>query len=181
MINILQIGNPTLRKIAKEVPKNEIKSSEVQRVITKMKKAISEHDDGIAIAAPQIGESVRIFLISKIIFTFDDEGRTLPDMTPEKMKEFEDLIFINPEITKFSKKTQWLSEGCLSVIGVYGKVQRSEKVTVKAFNEKGEPFTRGASKLLAQTIQHENDHLDGILFCDKAKDLEEIDMFDDKK
>ena len=96
-------------------------------------------------------------------------------MTPEKMAEFEDLIFINPEIKKLSHKKQWLSEGCLSVKGIYGKVQRSEKVTVKAFNEKGEIFSRGASKLLAQTIQHENDHLDGILFCDKAKDLEKID------
>ncbi len=176
MIDIIQIGDSTLRKIAKEIPKDEIRSPEIQSVIANMKRAVSEHDDGIAIAAPQIGESLRIFLISKIIFTFDDEGRALPDMTPEKIAGFEDLIFINPEITKFSKKTQWLSEGCLSVRGVYGKVQRSEKVTVKAFNEKGEPFLRGASKLLAQTIQHENDHLDGILFTDKAKDLEEIEM-----
>lgn len=180
MVNILQIGDPILRKVAEKVPRDKILSPEIQKIITNLKQAVSEHEDGIAIAAPQIGESVRIFLISKIIFTLDGNGQPLPDMTPEKLKEFDDLVFINPEITKFSKKTQWLTEGCLSVRGVYGKVKRSEKVTVQAFNEKGEPFTRGASKLLAQTIQHETDHLNGILFCDMAKDLEEIDVVDNE-
>ncbi len=181
MIEIIQKGDPVLRAIAKEIPVNKITSSAIQKTILNMKQAIVENDDGIAIAAPQINVSLRIFMISKRIFLFDEEGKPLPDITPGDTGKYKDLIFINPEITNQSKKTQWLMEGCLSVRGVYGKVERSEKVTIKAFDENGKLFTRGASGLLAQTIQHENDHLNGILFCDKAKDLEEIDMSKDEK
>ena len=176
MIEIIQKGDLVLRAIAKEIPTNEITSSRVQKTILNMKQAIAENDDGIAIASPQINTSLRIFMISRRIFLFDEEGKPLPDTTPEETGKYKDLIFINPEITNQSKKTQWLMEGCLSVRGIYGKVERSEKVTVKAFDEKGVLFTRGASGLLAQTIQHENDHLNGILFIDKAKDLEKIDI-----
>ncbi len=181
MIEIIQKGDPVLRAIAKEIPNDEITSSKVQKTILNMKQAVVENDDGIAIAAPQINVSLRIFMISKRIFLFDEEGKPLPDTTPEDTGKYKDLIFINPEITNRSKKTQWLMEGCLSVRGIYGKVERSEKATIKAFDENGKLFTRGASGLLAQTIQHENDHLNGILFCDKAKDLEEIDMSNDGK
>ena len=65
-------------------------------------------------------------------------------------------------------------EGCLSLRWLYGNVNRKKKVTIVAYNEKGERFQRGASGLLAQIFQHENDHLDGILFTDKAKDVEDI-------
>ena len=181
MINIIQKGDPVLLAIAKKVAVDEIISSRVQKTILNMKQAIVENDDGIAIAAPQINVSLRIFVISKRIFLFDEEGKPLPDTNPEDASKYKNLIFINPEITNQSKKTQWLMEGCLSVRGIYGKVERSEKVTVKAFDENGVLFTRGASGLLAQTIQHENDHLNGILFTDKAKDLEEVDMSKDEK
>ena len=181
MINIIQKGDPVLRAVAKEIAVDKITSPKVQKVITDMKQALAENKEGIAIAAPQIGVSLRIFMISKCIFLLDEEGNPIEDISPAEAAKYEDLIFINPEIIKQSQKTQWLTEGCLSIRGVYGKVKRSKKVTAKALDEKGGVFTRGASGLLAQTIQHENDHLDGILFCDKAKDLEKIDFPDDKK
>ena len=90
--------------------------------------------------------------------------------------EFGFDVFINPKITKISKKKQAVKEGCLSVIGVFGAMQRAEKVTVEAYNEKGEKFSRGASGLLAQIIQHEMDHLNGILFIDTATNLEKIEI-----
>ena len=77
--------------------------------------------------------------------------------------EFGFDIFINPKITKISKKKKTVKEGCLSVTGVFGVITRAEKVTVEAHNEKGEKITRGASGLLAQIFQHEMDHLNGIL------------------
>ncbi len=181
MIKIIQIGDLVLRATAKKVAVDKIISPEIQKVLENMKQAIVENDDGIAIAAPQINVSLRIFLVSKRIFLIDKEGKPLPDITPEEIDNYKDLVFINPEITNQSKKTQWLMEGCLSIRGVYGKVERSEKATIKAFDENGKLFTRGASGLLAQTIQHENDHLDGILFIDKAKDLEKIDMSNNGK
>jgi len=181
MIEIIQKGNPILREIAKEIPVEEIASSKNKKVFQDMAKSIDENEDGLAIAAPQIGISIRAFLISKKIFTLDENGDALPEKELADMDKHKDLIFINPEIINRSRKTQWLTEGCLSVRGVYGKVKRSEKVMVRAFNEKGELFTRGASGMMAQTIQHENDHLDGILFIDKAKDLKEVNFSDDKK
>ena len=176
MIEIIQIGDPILRVVAEEIAVDEITSPKIQKVLTDMKQALTENEEGIAIAAPQIGVSLRIFVISKKIFMLDENGNTIPEEVLGDTDKYEDLVFINPEITKRSKKMQWLTEGCLSVRGIYGKVKRSEKATVKAFDKKGELFTRGTSGLLAQTIQHENDHLDGILFCDMAKDLQEIDI-----
>ena len=171
MIEIIQIGDPILRVVAEEIAVDEITSPKIQKVLTDMKQALTENEEGIAIAAPQIGVSLRIFVISKKIFMLDENGNTIPEEVLGDTDKYEDLVFINPEITKRSKKMQWLTEGCLSVRGIYGKVKRSEKATVKAFDKKGELFTRGTSGLLAQTIQHENDHLDGILFVDRLSPL----------
>ena len=85
-----------------------------------------------------------------------------------------DLVFINPEIVKASKEKKEVDEGCLSVRWLYGKVRRSARVTLRAYNEKGERIERGASGLLAQIFQHEVDHLNGILFTDKAKEVWEM-------
>jgi len=78
------------------------------------------------------------------------------------------------KIIKKSKKETWVEEGCLSVRWWYGKIKRRNKITIEAYNKSGKQFTRGASGLLAQVFQHEIDHLDGILFTDKAKGLKEI-------
>lgn len=83
------------------------------------------------------------------------------------------MVFINPEITRLSKKKKEMSEGCLSVRGSYGTVMRHERATVKALDEHGKPFTYHASGLIAHIFQHEVDHLDGILYIDKAVKLEE--------
>ena len=91
-------------------------------------------------------------------------------------KDFGFDVFINPKVTKISKKKQTVKEGCLSVTGVFGVMTRAEKVTVEACNEKGEKFTRGASGLLAQIFQHEMDHLNGVLFTDTATDLEKLEV-----
>lgn len=167
---ILQKDSPILRKKAKEVPIKEIPSKDVQGVITRMKRAVAAEEDGVAIAAPQIGESLRIFVVS---------GRALAIM--DKMVDaainpldYEDLVFINPVITKLSRKKRKMEEGCLSVRWLYGKVTRSERASIKAYNEEGKRVERGAAGLLAQIFQHEMDHLDGVLFIDKATDLEEM-------
>ncbi|MFA6430329.1 MAG: peptide deformylase [Candidatus Paceibacterota bacterium] len=165
---ILQKDNPILRQISKSILEKEIKSPKIKKIILDMKKALNSQEDGIAISAIQIAEPVRIFLISKKIFEILGENK---DEIREKVK---DLIFINPKIKKFSKEKQLLEEGCLSVRYLYGKVSRCKKVQVEATDENGNKFSRGFSGLLAQIIQHENDHLDGILFIDKAIDIEEI-------
>lgn len=163
-IKILQIGDPILRTVSSPIPVSAIQTVEVKKLILTLKDAIDSQADAAAISAIQIGKPVRLFVISKKVFN-TDSGKT---------KESNDLVFINPVITKVSKTKQLLEEGCLSVRYVYGKVLRPEKVTVEAYNEAGKKFTRGFSGLLAQIVQHETDHLNGILFTDKAIDLQEI-------
>lgn len=171
IFNIVQREDPVLRAQALEVPVKNITSKEIQKIIKQMKESLASQDDGVAIAAPQIGVSLRIFVISRkaeIII------RETENLTEKELLAIEDTVYINPEIKKLSRNKKPLDEGCLSVRHLYGKVNRAEKATVTAYNEKGEKFTRGASGLIAQIFQHEIDHLNGILFIDKAKEVVEV-------
>ncbi|MBI2096072.1 MAG: peptide deformylase [Candidatus Taylorbacteria bacterium] len=160
-------GENILRSPAKEVPISEVTSPKFREIVRKMKEALMAEEDGVAIAAPQVGEPWRIIIVSKRVSRDENgEGETSPDG--------KDIVLINPVITKSSKKKKWVEEGCLSMRFLYGRVRRADKVSVRAFGENGRLLRRGASGLLAQIFQHEIDHLDGIIFTDKAKDI--IDM-----
>ena len=178
MIKIVQNGDPVLRKIAKAVHIADITKKDVQKVIKDMAKALYSVDDGVAIAAPQIGVSLRIFLVSGKIFHEDFVRGEKKDTSKIGKKNLEkvshpDLVFINPVFKKISKDRKLLSEGCLSVRPLYGKVRRATKATMEAYDEHGKKFTKEGSGLLAHIFQHETDHLDGILFIDKARDIHE--------
>jgi len=161
---IVQIGDSLLRQVAKPVSKKEFSSKKVVQLILKMKRVLAKEKYGVAIAAPQLGESLRLFVIAGRAFEPDNEENT-----------HEDKVFINPELMRVSKKTRPMSEGCLSVRGTYGSVVRHEKVSIKAQDEHGKTFTYQASDLIAHIFQHEIDHLDGILYVDKAVKLTEDD------
>lgn len=166
---ILQKDAPLLRERALPVPVKNIESKKVQDILHRMKEALHAEEDGVAIAAPQIGESLRIFIVSgKALALTQRIKRASVD------KELDDFVFINPEIIKTSKKKKKVEEGCLSVRWLYGQVKRSEKVTIRAYDKTGKTVERGASGLLAQIFQHETDHLDGILFIDKAENVRDI-------
>ncbi len=157
MKKIVQQNDPVLRQKAKTVPLSDIGSVKIEKVIKEMSESLASCEDGVAIAAPQIGVGLRIFVVSKKIFKDGEE----------------DAVFINPEIIKLSKKKSELDEGCLSVRWIYGKTKRADKASVKALDQQGNPFTWNGSGLIAQIFQHEIDHLDGILFVDHATDLHE--------
>lgn len=163
-MQILQRNAKILREKAKEVSKLEFGSPKLKKIIAEMKEALNSQDDGVAIAAPQIGVSLRIFIVSKRVF----------EMTKKYQNITEDLVFINPIISKVSKDKKLMEEGCLSVRYLYGRVPRSIKTTIVAQDITGKQFSMGGSGLLAQIFQHETDHLDGVLFIDKAIELEEI-------
>lgn len=173
MKKILQKEEAVLRKISKEVPLEQISSTKIKKVLREMAIALRSQSDGVAIAAPQIGYSLRIFLVSGRIFLkdFGKEVAEDADLVELRDEEIKDMVFINPKISKLSRDKEWMPEGCLSVRPLYGKTFRSKKATVTAYNEEGKKFTRGASGLLAQIFQHETDHLNGILFIDHAKDI----------
>ena len=173
MKEIVQRDNKVLRQKAKEILVKDIKTPKIKKVLKEMSLALKSQSDGVAIAAPQIGYSLAIFVVSGKIFHKDfirgeEELKKIPKQEIPK-----DLVFINPKISKRSSDKEWLPEGCLSVRWLYGNALRSKKATVTAYDEHGKKFTRGASGLLAQIFQHETDHLNGVLFIDHAKDIKE--------
>ena len=113
--------------------------------------------DGVGIAAPQVGVMKRMFIAMPHVESEDESIR-------EKI-----YVMINPEIT-YREGTQESSEGCLSVPGYMGLVDRPQKIRVKALDRNGNEFELEAEDLLARCICHENDHLDGILFIDRSVD-----------
>lgn len=170
---IVQRNNKVLREKAREILIKDIKTPKIKKVLKEMSLALKSQNDGVAIAAPQIGYPLSVFVVSGKIFHKDfikGEG-ALEKIPKEEIPK--DLVFINPKISKLSREKEWLPEGCLSVRWLYGNVFRSKKATVTAYDENGKKFIRGASGLLAQIFQHETDHLAGTLFIDKAKDLKE--------
>lgn len=174
MIPIVQKNDPVLRNVAKAVLISEIKTVEFQKILANMKDALDSQEDGVAIAAPQIGVPLRIFVVTERALDVPDNVEDRKKQPRDENKKYGHIVFINPVVTKISKTRAMLEEGCLSVRYAYGKVSRSTKATVKALNENGDAFTRGAKGLMAQIFQHEIDHLNGTLFIDKAVDVQEI-------
>lgn len=175
-VEIVQQENPVLRKKALAVPLDEIKTPKIHKIIDDMIKALDSQNDGVGIAAPQIGHSLAIFVISgKALERIEDaKNEESEEIVVTKKKTFKNLVFINPRIVKLSKEKKWMDEGCLSVRWLYGKVERSVRATISAYDENGKHFERGGGGVLAHIYQHEVDHLNGTLFVDKAIELEEI-------
>lgn len=160
-------GDPVLRALAKPVPAEMFGTQELEKIIADMKQALRDEPFGVAIAAPQIGVSYRIFVVRG--YVFEHIRRTDPGA-----QELVDQVFVNPTITYRSEKKEVIQgEGCLSVPNVYGDIERSVRVRIVAQDEKGKKFLKNGSGLLAEIFEHESDHLDGILFIDKATNLNE--------
>lgn len=162
MAKLVPESHTALHSIADEVTADEFANGDVKKLIKKMRDALRTYNVdgfvGVAIAAPQIGVGKRVFLVEDQNKDRDDE--TIPT-----------LVAINPRIIKYSKKSSIVGEGCLSLPDNYGAVKRSSQVTMRALDEDGNEYERGASGLLAQIFQHECDHLDGILFIDRAEKI----------
>ncbi|MDD5071684.1 MAG: peptide deformylase [Patescibacteria group bacterium] len=148
------IKNPSqlLREKSEEIDLKKIKPNELKNFCADMIKTMKEKD-GVGLAAPQVGKNIRLIAIS----------------TKDGPK-----IMINPKIMGKSWAKEWNEEGCLSVPGVYGKVKRHKKINCVYFDKKGHKTKIQAQGLMAFVIQHEIDHLDGILFIDKAKDIKKV-------
>lgn len=163
VLPILQDGAEVLRNVSKPVPQELFGTPELRTIIENMADSMDQEPDGVAIAAPQVGIPYRIFLVR-----YD---RMIPKIEGEPELPAQVGVFINPSLSKLSRKSVECDEGCLSVRGIYGKTLRKERATVHAFDTDGKPFSRGAGGILAQAFQHEIEHLDGILFTDVATTL----------
>ena len=171
MREIVQDGEKVLREVAKPVPEKMFGTAELALLIKDMEEALDAYPEGVALAAPQVGVSYRLFIVRK--------DRTLPPpatgmregapLPPPPTPEVE--VYVNPEVMKPSRRRAPADEGCLSVHGVYGTTKRHERVSIRARRADGTHFTRGGGGLLAQIFEHEIDHLNGILFTDHAEHL----------
>ena len=161
-MKVTEFGNPILRQKAEELALKDIKSQKTADLITQMRNFIVSKKMGVGLAAPQIGEPRALAVIC-----------VRPTKHRKNIPEF-DLVIINPYITKsFGRKIQqW--EGCISAgplkSGLFAKVPRYKKVEIKYYDEKGHQQQKIFEGLPAQIIQHEIDHLNGVLFVDKVKD-----------
>lgn len=138
--------NPILRQKARKITKEEIQSPEIQELIFDMLE-VMEKNEGVGLAAPQVGKSLRLCIIKK-------DGQT--------------FILINPKIKSKSWSKEIAEEGCLSFPGKFLPVKRSRRVKVAALDKEGKKIILKGEELLARAFQHEIDHLDGILFIDRA-------------
>lgn len=163
ILPIVAFGDPVLRKVAKEVGPDY---PNLKELIDTMKQTMY-NANGVGIAAPQIGKSIRIFIIDATPFA-ENEGIT--ELEKEQLKDF-NKVFINPTIIKEEGKEWGFSEGCLSIPNITEEVFRQESVMFDYFDENFEKHSRTLNGLAARVFQHEYDHLEGILFTDKLSSL----------
>ena len=159
---VTQVGNPIIRNKSTKV--TSINSPEVKKIIKDLTDTM-RHSNLVGMAAPQIGYNLQIFVTE------------IRNTTLRKTKELDKLrVFINPKIIDISKNKISGYEGCGSVAlsGIFGKVSRPTKITISATDENNNKFECRANGLLARVIQHELDHLNGIVFLDKITDKKSL-------
>ena len=151
------MGHPVLRTPARPLDPSEIREQSLQCLIDDMFDTMREYQ-GIGLAAPQVHESVRLFVAG-----VDDSEGSLPS-----------VVMINPVITPVGSVTEEDWEGCLSIPDLRGRVARPADIRISALDRHGQEVSMDASGFPARVIQHESDHLDGILFLDRMTSLETL-------
>jgi peptide deformylase len=157
---IYAFGQPVLKKKASNV---ELDASKLSPIISDMFETMY-HCKGVGLAAPQVGLSIRLFIIDSHKLNDDDERK---DKSEEGLKE----VFINAEITEENGGVVSLEEGCLSIPNIYGHVEREKTIKIRYFNAMLEKQEKIFTGFTARVIQHEYDHIEGILFIEKLKPL----------
>jgi len=165
-LTIVQAGDPVLRKKGRSLSKEEIRSPEVQQLIELMREAMRDAP-GVGLAAPQIGESIQLAVI-------EDRAEYLSDLSADQLAKYQREVIpfhviINPKLTMVDDSSAAFFEGCLSVTGFSAVVDRALNVRVECLNERGEELTINAQGWYARILQHEIDHLNGILYVDRMK------------
>jgi len=163
ILPVIAYGDPVLRKVAKEITKEHPKLDDI---IANMWET-QYNASGVGIAAPQVGLSIRLFVIDASPFADDD------DLTEEEQAVLSDFkrVFINPKIVEESGEEWAFNEGCLSIPDVREDVFRKEKVVIEYVDENWKKQTETLTGLAARVVQHEYDHIEGVLFTDKLSTL----------
>ena len=167
ILKVARMGHPALRAKARPLEKAELKSAAVQKLIDDMIDTMVEYH-GVGLAAPQVHEGLRIFVAS--LDVEDDEKR---DSDPEP------IALINPEITVVGSDVVEDWEGCLSIPDVRGRVPRAREIRLRGLDRNGGRLELRAHDFPARVMQHETDHLDGVLFFDRMKSFESLTFLDE--
>jgi peptide deformylase len=174
ILKVARMGHPVLRAKARPLEAAEIRSSEVQQLIDDMFETMAEYQ-GVGLAAPQIHESVRLFVAGiPSRATADDE-----EDEDEDRDEMPLIALINPEVTPVGREVSEDWEGCLSIPDIRGRVPRARQIVAKGYDRNGKRVEIKASGFSARVIQHETDHLNGVLFFDRMKSFETLTFLDE--
>jgi peptide deformylase len=162
ILKVARMGHPVLRRKARALDPTEVRTAPLQKLIDDMIETMQDYA-GIGLAGPQVHESLRLFIAG--IEQPDGSIRVMP--------------FVNPEVTTLGTATAEDWEGCLSIPDIRGRVVRPEKVIVRALDRRAKPFELELSGYPARVVQHETDHLDGILFFDRMRSFETLTFLEE--
>ena len=165
ILKVARMGHPVLRAKARTMERGEIKTAVVQKLIDDMLDTMAEYH-GVGLAAPQVHEGLRIFVASL-------------DAGEDGDQPGEPYVIINPEIAVIGSDIVEDWEGCLSIPDVRGRVPRAREIKVRGLDRHGERLQLSAHDFAARVVQHETDHLDGILFFDRMRSFESLTFLDE--
>jgi peptide deformylase len=162
ILKVARLGHPVLRAKAKAIDPQDIKSPTIQRLIDDMMETMQEYH-GIGLAAPQVHEGLRVFVAG----LEEEDSRT-------GATEIVPIAIINPEVTAIGRDLVEDWEGCLSIPDIRGKVPRNRRIRVRGFDRDARPLDLELEEFPARVVQHETDHLNGVLFFDRMKSFETL-------
>jgi len=162
ILKVARMGHPVLRSRARALDPSEVRAAVMQKFIDDMMDTMVEYE-GIGLAAPQVHEGIRLFVAGI------SEGEGKMRVQP----------FVNPVITPLSDEKVQDWEGCLSIPDIRGRVPRYTHIRIDALDRKGKPFQMELHNFTARVVQHETDHLDGVLFFDRMDKLDSLTFLDE--
>jgi peptide deformylase len=179
ILKVARMGHPVLRARARAIEPSSIGSARIQQLIDDMFETMHEYQ-GVGLAAPQVHESLRLFVagfapVEDVEDVDDEEDEDAADSRSAVPR----MAMINPEITPIGHETVEDWEGCLSIPDIRGRVPRARQILVRAYDRRGKRIELRASGFTARVIQHETDHLDGVLFFDRMKSFETLTFLDE--
>ena len=158
---VSRMGHPVLRQRAADIPPDQMQSPQMQCLIDDMIETMIDYE-GIGLAAPQVFEPLRLIVLGN------------PDADPEDEAAIPLTVLFNPQFTSLSPERLDAWEGCLSIPQLRGVVPRSAAVEVRGYDREGSAVELEAEGIFARVLQHEIDHLDGVLFLDRMDDLQTL-------
>ena len=163
---VSRMGHPVLRQRAADIPPDQMQSPQMQCLIDDMIETMIDYE-GIGLAAPQVFEPLRLIVLGN------------PDADPQDEAAIPLTVLFNPQFTSLSPERLDAWEGCLSIPQLRGVVPRSAAVEVRGYDREGQAVELEAEGLFARVLQHEIDHLDGVLFLDRMDDLQTLTFLEE--